>query len=166
MNIEEMKTRLIERRRGLTKINKTLIPSYLFGDFYHSACIMVKIKKDTYMPISYGINSSNGVTSRHAEYDAVKHLKPLEKGKNLKNICILVIRITKKQEISNSKPCFHCIKCLNKDPILKGYKITNVFYSDENRNIKKENINLLLFTTTHISKGNSSIFRNKIKDKK
>jgi hypothetical protein len=154
MDIDEIKKCLIDRRRGITKVNKNVIKNFLNGDYFHIACIMVKIKKNKYIPISYGINTCNGNTSRHAEYEAVKHLRPLEKGKNLKDISILVIRISKLQELCNSKPCFHCVKCLNKDPLNKGYKIKNVFYSDENRVIKKENINILLCTTTYITRGN------------
>ena len=78
----------------------------------------------------------------HAEEDAIRKLSPL-KNKRLTNINILVIRISGKNKLQSSKPCVNCIECMKQMPVRLGYSIKNVYYSNDNGEIVKSNINKL-----------------------
>jgi len=85
--------------------------------------------------LSYGVNKYNnkrGVGTTHAEIDAINHLPPRKKsGKMLINIDLLVIRTSHMGKIGMSKPCLHCILSMQVLPNRKGYKIKNIYYSNE-----------------------------------
>ena len=48
----------------------------------------------------------------HAETDALTKLKPLRCDKKLECINILVIRLSKKNNLQSSKPCINCINTI------------------------------------------------------
>ncbi len=72
----------------------------------------------------------------HAEHDALLNLIPNNK-KKFKSINLLVIRISGKNKLQSSKPCNNCIQMMKRLSIKKGYRIQNVYYSDNNENIVK-----------------------------
>ena len=88
----------------------------------------------------------------HAEYDAIKKLAPLKKSKRLKNINLLVIRLSGKNKLQSSKPCGNCIDVMKTMPVKKGYTIKYVYYSDNNGNIVKTTLNNLDNEEKHYSK--------------
>ena len=49
----------------------------------------------------------------------------------MKKIDIIVIRTTCKRNLGNSKPCVKCLSDMYYLAPKKGYKINNVYYSDE-----------------------------------
>lgn len=112
--------------------------------------------------ITYGINylGTCGVHNMkqgfkpgmHAEHDAIRKLRHLRKKNHLQKISILVIRINKNKKIQASKPCYDCIQLMNKLPQELGYKIQNVYYSTNNGDIIKTNLNKLSRENVHLSK--------------
>jgi hypothetical protein len=88
----------------------------------------------------------------HAEHDAINRLKPLKRKKHLQNIHILVIRLSKNNKIQNSKPCANCIENMKTLPEKKGYKLKNIYYSDDNGNIVKSNLRNLENEELHYSR--------------
>lgn len=87
--------------------------------------------------LSYGINHyvPKNDNSIHAEHHALNNLPYYKRQKKLKNINILILRVSKTKKITMSKPCVNCIKKLKFLPSKKGYKIQNIYYSDENGGI-------------------------------
>jgi len=106
--------------------------------------------------LSYGVNKmgdSEGIQPGiHAEHDAIRKLVPLKKKKRLVNINILVIRLSGKNKLQSSKPCINCINVMKILPEKLGYKIQNVYYSDNNGNIVKTNLRTLESEDKHYSK--------------
>jgi cytidine deaminase len=94
--------------------------------------------------LSYGINQmgdSDGLNPGvHAEHDAIIKLCPLKKKKRLEIINILVIRVSSKNKLQSSKPCGNCLEIMKTLPMKKGYKIQNVYYSDNEGNIIKKSL--------------------------
>ncbi len=88
----------------------------------------------------------------HAEHNALTKLKPLRIKKKLETINILVIRLSKTNRIQSSKPCDNCIKMMNIIPEKKGYKIQNIYYSDNDGNIIKTTLNNLKNEEPHYSR--------------
>jgi hypothetical protein len=88
----------------------------------------------------------------HAEHDAINKLKPLKRKKHLQNINLLVIRLSRKNKLQSSKPCVDCINKIKFLPEKKGYKIKNIYYSDDNENIVKSNLKTLENEELHYSK--------------
>lgn len=81
--------------------------------------------------------------SVHAEQHVIDKLKPLQRGKKLKQINIVVIRINNKGTFKNSSPCSNCIEYMNSMANRKGYIVKNIFYSDECGNIIKSSLTKL-----------------------
>lgn len=106
--------------------------------------------------LSYGVNKmgdSNGLhPGIHAEHDAIRKLVPLKKKKRLVNINILVIRLSGKNKLQSSKPCINCINVMKTLPEKLGYKIQNIYYSDNDENIIKTNLRTLESEDKHYSK--------------
>ena len=106
--------------------------------------------------LSYGVNKmgdTDGITPGiHAEYDAIRKLPKLKRNKRPKIINILVIRISVKNRLQLSKPCANCIQMMNIFPEKLGYKIKHVYYSDNNGNIVKSNLQTLDNEEKHISR--------------
>jgi len=108
-------------------------------------------KNNTNYQLSFAINDEKN----HSEVNAILKLRfRREKLKNPIKISALVIRVSSTGELGMSKPCAHCTISLFKLPRKFGYVITDIFYSDENGNIIKTNINELLEGSQHISRGN------------
>jgi len=111
--------------------------------------------------LSFGVNQmgdSNGnVPGIHAEEDALSKLMPLKYKKKLEPINLLVIRLSPKNKLQSSKPCFNCVKLLSIIPMKKGYKLENIYYSDDEGNIIKTNLQTLENSEQHYSK----YYRNK-----
>jgi hypothetical protein len=114
--------------------------------------------------ISYGVNKmgdTNGIVPGiHAEHDAIRKLPKLRRNKRQQQISILVIRVSVKNRLLLSKPCCNCINIMKTIPEKKGYKIKNIYYSDDNGNIIKTNLDILDNEEKHYSR-----FYKKLKDK-
>jgi cytidine deaminase len=105
--------------------------------------------------LSYGVNRMGDTEGLkpgiHAEHDALLKLIPNKKRK-LKNINLLVIRVSGKNKLQSSKPCNNCIQMMKKLSIKKRYKIQNVYYSDNNENIIKTTLYALDNEEKHYSR--------------
>ena len=106
--------------------------------------------------LSYGVNTmgdSKGLQPGiHAEHDAIRKLIPLRRNKKLVNINILVIRLSGKNKLQSSKPCINCINMMKTLPIKLGYKIQNIYYSNENGEIIKTSLASLDNEDKHYSR--------------
>ena len=88
----------------------------------------------------------------HAEHDAINKLKPLRIRNRLQSVNLLVIRVSKNNKLQQSKPCANCINIIKKLPAKKGYRIKNIYYSNENGEIVKTNVTNLEKEELHFSK--------------
>jgi hypothetical protein len=106
--------------------------------------------------LSFGTNmmgdSDGNEAGIHAEHNALTKLKPLQFKKNLEPINLLVIRLSKTNKIQSSKPCSNCIKIIDCIPEKKGYKIKNIYYSDNEGNIVKTTLNNLKNEEQHYTR--------------
>ena len=106
--------------------------------------------------LSFGVNQLGDINGNtpgiHAEEDALSKLMPLKYKKHLEPINILVIRLSPKNKLQISKPCSNCIRLLSIIPKRKGYKLENIYYSDENGDIIKTNLQSLENGEQHYSK--------------
>jgi len=106
--------------------------------------------------LSFGFNRMGDINGNeagiHAEHDAINKLKPLEKKKKLEPINLLVIRFSKNNKIQNSKPCANCIQTMKTLPQKKGYRIKNIYYSNDYGEIVKSNIKILEKEELHYSR--------------
>lgn len=106
--------------------------------------------------LSFGFNRMgdiNGIEPGiHAEHDAINKLKPLDKKKKLEPINLLVIRFSKNNKIQSSKPCANCIQTMKTLPQKKGYKIKNIYYSNDYGEIVKSSIKNLETEGLHYSR--------------
>ena len=97
--------------------------------------------------LSYGFNvmgdESKNEPGIHAEHDAINKLKPIRKKKHLHNVNILVVRLSKTNKLQNSKPCANCIENIKVLPQQRGYRIKNIYYSNEKGEIVKNSITKL-----------------------
>lgn len=134
---------LYNKRFNTTEHNNNAC-CYECGHFHHIACIIkgnLKLNKIKHCVLSIGINQYNANNiSIHAEHDAINNLPST---KQTIDVNILVIRLTKSNELNMSKPCGNCIRILKSYPPKKGYNIKDVYYSDENGNIVKTKLNKL-----------------------
>jgi hypothetical protein len=105
--------------------------------------------------LSFGVNQMGDSDGKkpgiHAEYDALTKLMPIRRKKKLESINLLVVRLSTKNKIQSSKPCFNCIETMKKFPPKIGYKIDNVYYSDSNGDITKTNLKILDEEEKHYS---------------
>lgn len=109
---------------------------------YHIACIFNGNNILSYGINKYYINNTFGTT--HAEFNALNNLYNKSKNKkHLKNIDLLVIRMTLRGKLCLSKPCLNCILNMINLPKKKGYIIKNIYYSDSNGNIIMTTLNKL-----------------------
>ena len=106
--------------------------------------------------LSFGFNMVGDIYGNepgiHAEHDAINKLKPLTRNKHLQNINILVIRLSKNNRLQSSKPCANCINKMKILPEKKGYRIKNIYYSDNNGEIIKSSIKNLENEELHYSR--------------
>ena len=105
--------------------------------------------------LSFGVNQMGDSDGKkpgiHAEFDALSKLMPIRRKKKLESINLLVVRLSTKNKIQSSKPCFNCIETMKKFPPKIGYKIDNVYYSDSNGDITKTNLKTLDEEEKHYS---------------
>lgn len=76
-------------------------------------------------------NNAKIIKTIHAEKKAILGLKN-RNTKKLKKVNLLVIKTSKTHKLGNSKPCYHCLMDMKNLCPQKGYKINNIYYSDEN----------------------------------
>ena len=135
---------------GEEKINSCRCSSY-----NHSACI-IKGKLNKLQVLCFGFNQMGDDKCNkpgiHAEHDAVSKLMPSKYKKRLEIVNLLVIRLSSKNKLQLSKPCYRCINTMNILPIKKGYKIQNIYYSDDKNNIIKIPLKKLEKEEKHYSK--------------
>jgi hypothetical protein len=139
---------------------------------FHLVCVEILITLLVYLKgktadlkkiniLSFGFNMTGDYSKNdpgiHAEHDAINRLKPLHRKKHLHNVNILVIRISKNNKLQSSQPCANCIETMKRLPEKKGYRIRNIYYSNENGEILKSNLKNLEKEELHYSR----FFRNK-----
>jgi hypothetical protein len=72
--------------------------------------------------------------------------------KNLCKINMLVLRFLKTGDLASSKPCVNCIKNMMNEPVRKGYKIEDIYYSDYDGSIVKTSLKKLsVDDSVHVS---------------
>jgi len=135
--------------------NGTLKHKYICGNYYHISCIIKDNIFDKNSILSIGMNQysdKNGLEPTiHAEHNVLNKLKQIKYKKKLQDINLLVIRVTKKNELRDSKPCSNCIKIMSVLPQKKGYKIKNIYYSDNEGKINKTTLTKLQGEEQHVS---------------
>ena len=118
--------------------------------FYKGNCQKGKINV-----LSFGFNKTGDIKGNkpgiHAEHDVINKLKPLYR-KRLESINLLVIRFSKNNKLQNSKPCGNCIQTMKTLPLKKGYRIKNIYYSNDNGVIIKSNLKILEKEELHYSR--------------
>ena len=68
--------------------------------------------------------------------DAIRKLPPLQNKKRRKqDIVLIVIRIDKNGNLKNSQPCVKCLEHINKPNYSSWYRLTNIWYSNQEGNI-------------------------------
>lgn len=133
------------------------IHNCICGDFNHASLFY---KDEGHLKkvriICFGFNKEGDIERNipgiHAEQDAINKLPSLKNKKRLEAINLLVIRISGKNKIQSSKPCAKCIETMKLQPIKKGYKIQNIYYSNINGEIIKTNLNKLDNEEKHYTK--------------
>jgi cytidine deaminase len=98
------------------------------------------------------MGDTNGILPGiHAELDALTKLKPLGQ-KRLENVELLVIRLSKTNNIQSSRPCNNCIELMNYLPEKKGYKIKTIYYLNNDGDIIKTDLQTLEKEEKHYSR--------------
>lgn len=95
----------------------------------------------------------------HSEHDAINKLKPLYRKRHLESVNILVVRLSKSNNLLNSKPCANCIQTMLTLPQKKGYCIKYVYYSNDNGSIVKTSLKKLSNQDLHYSSFNKKYTR-------
>ena len=97
----------------------------------------------------------------HAEISVLNNYRNLiYRSKNkykYKYFDLIVIRINKSGSLLMSKPCYHCIKNIQKFTLRLGIRIRNCIYSNEENSLTNErfiNIYNDRHINKHISRGN------------
>lgn len=106
-------------------------PSY----FKHFAITFTAVSKKDLSKlniITSGYNYGTNFLPTHAEYDAIRKLKPIIKKNRLKKINLLVVRFNKNYGLLMSRPCKMCTRMLTRLPQKSGYIIDKVYYSGTN----------------------------------
>ena len=79
-----------------------------------------------------GINYYNidgKYNSQHAEISAVRHLPDTTKRTK---VDVIVLRTNRRGNcLMMAKPCDNCLKYINKNITIKGYKLRRIYYTDE-----------------------------------
>lgn len=135
------------------KNNNMKVHNCICGNYFHVSCAFQGsynslTKTKNFNILSYGINkytdAEGTMPSVHAEMDAIFRLPFLQKKKKLVKINLLVIRFLKTGNLACSKPCFNCIQNMIYIPKKRGYKIEDIYYSENAETIVKTNVNKLL----------------------
>jgi cytidine deaminase len=101
-------------------------------------------------PLCYGQNMARDNQSYHAEHNAIMKLKSRD-TKKLMPVNIFVLKTTLTGIIGNSKPCAHCLDVMFYLPPKKGYRISNIFYTNSDGNIEKKKLSDLMNEEIHMS---------------
>ena len=130
-------------------------------NFYHIACCFTgNIYNGKVQILSFGENKYNPSTninsvksSVHAEQNAINKLPYIRKQIKIN---MIVLRFTKKNTLSMSKPCNKCIYYMNSIFPKKGYIIKDIYYSTGDNKIIKTNLtNLCKEVDTHSNSSNN-----------
>lgn len=91
--------------------------------------------------------------SIHAEVDAINHLPQKKKKLNsITTVSLLVINVDKNGNLNNSNPCVNCLRSIAEQPLIKGYKIDKIYFSNQNGEIECHRLtSLLMAESFHIS---------------
>ncbi len=126
------------------KNNNMIASKCICGNYFHISCVF----QGKYNILSFGMNKYSDVDgtmpSIHAEHDAILRLPFLQKRKKFVKINLLVVRFLKTYKIASSKPCYNCIQNMIELPKKRGYKIEDIYYSENDETIVKSNVNKLL----------------------
>ena len=79
----------------------------------------------------------------HAEKNAIDKLKYRQNNKKPLEVSIIIARFSKTGIVGLSKCCNNCINHMLYLPIIKGYKIKNVYYTNNDGTIEKTTLNKL-----------------------
>lgn len=132
---------------------------------YRHYCLILKVNENNWNGVTcYGCNSNEffyNMPSKHAEMDAITKIK---KWKNMHDkFDMLVVRFNKTGDLSESRPCPHCVQFMQNFSYKSNKKIKNIYYSTKEGVIVKESFNdIKKSPIIYISSG----FRNKIRFKK
>jgi cytidine deaminase len=147
--MENLVDNLFKKRFGLSKnsdTNNCKLNCCLCGtQFYHIACcIKGNLFSGKIQVLSFGENKYNPSTninsvksSIHAEQNAINKLPYIRKQIKIN---MIVLRFTKKNTLSMSKPCNKCIYYMNSIFPKKGYIIKDIYYSTGDNKIIKTNL--------------------------
>lgn len=89
------------------------------------------------------------VSSVHAEDNVIRKLPSLPKNKRPKRVDMLVVRVNKSGVMGNSKPCVHCIMLMCTKLPLKGYSMSDVYFSTTEGTLKVMRFQELLYDDEH-----------------
>jgi len=104
--------------------------------------------------VASGANNTRGKyfkhRSIHSEEQVIKQLNllPKEKTRKIKNLVLIVIKMSHNGKLGMSKPCSNCVKTLQNIP---GYNIKYVYYSDGMGNLVKTKLSALT-ENEHVSR--------------
>ena len=136
------------------KYDNLKIMPCICGHYNHISCVL-QMKGTKIRILSFGTNQMGDtdgfVPGIHAELDAVTKLKPLRQ-KRLELIDLLVIRLSKTNNIQSSRPCNNCIELMTYLPEKKGYKIKSIYYSNNAGDIIKTDLQTLEKEEKHYSR--------------
>jgi hypothetical protein len=136
------------------KYDDSKIMPCICGHYNHISCVL-QMKRKYIRILSFGTNQMGDtdgfVPGIHAELDALTKLKPLRQ-KRLEIIDLLVIRLSKTNNIQSSRPCNNCIELMTYLPEKKGYKIKTIYYSNNDGTIIKSDLQTLEKEEKHYSR--------------
>lgn len=79
----------------------------------------------------------------HAEYATIEKL-PDRRNKKFISVDILVIRFNKQAEMKMSKPCYLCLRAMERKALRSGYRINKVYYSNDEGQIVMQKLKDLI----------------------
>lgn len=140
--------------KQLTNMRDKCLSNKNISDSSHICAIFCK----QHCILATGINHCRGmhdhtIGSIHAEIDSVQNLPQRPKNKKIKNLNMLVIKVSKKTHaLSMSKPCIRCIDELLYMPNLYRYKINKIYYSTNIEHIVCKKLTDLIDDEFHVTR--------------
>ena len=136
------------------KNNDAIMTPCICGHYNHISSVLQR-KGNKIKILGFGTNQMGDtdgiIPGIHAELDALTKLKPLRQ-KRLEIVDLLVIRLSKTNNIQSSRPCYNCIELMNYLPEKKGYKIKTIYYSNNDGAIIKTDLQTLEKEEKHYSR--------------
>lgn len=126
-------------------------PCICLQKMHHHIAMVFEDTGSLINPLSYGQNMARDNVSFHAEHNALQKLKSRD-TKKLLPINIFVLKTSLTGVVGNSKPCAHCLAVMLTLPLKKGYKISNIYYTNSDGNIEKKKLAELLMDDLHITR--------------